>query len=475
MLIKKKRENRFEERTFVLPSSSLFSGISIEEVRASGLDFIDYLVKNKRYSYEDVARAIAQENGKEFSPRVPDDAQVVGRFLVGASDRKRYHYLPLGDVVVPKDVFLKAFVVLGDEDRDTGAGEIFTFVYEKIIKAFKGAAITDVFVDAERDTYVISYKELGGGKRHYMTVSYEQGRKIIEHLKAKAATDSEVSITISDSPQSGKIYVPDVGLEIRCEFLPTPLGECASLRFLDVKGYFTTTLDKLGYSAQVRDALREIARKAQGFVLVGGPTGSGKSTMIKAVLLEINPMEKVIRAVEDPVEVVLQGVTHVQVNSQTSFADVIKSFMRANPDVIFVGEIRDSETAVRFLEASMTGHLAFSTIHANNAVENLQRLAMKALEGGIFKERELYKIMASNLLASISTRLLKRKNSGGVIPLVELFVPDEEERRLIEDGDFLSLAKKLRETGRDLYSEGMKLVNEGIVDEEEVKKYVIDI
>ena len=472
---RRQEEEVFEEREGrILPATSLLEGVSLEEVKASGLELIDYLVRNRGYSYQDIAKMIAQENGKEFASTVPEDVQRVGRVLISASTRKRYHYLPIGDVVVPKNVF-EQFFYMFDEEREITAGEVSTFVYEKIMKVFKSAPITDVFIDAERDTYVISYKELGGGKRHYMTIAYEQGRKVIEHLKARAAMYSEVSITVSDMPQSGKIFYPELGLEIRIEFIPTTLGECASLRFLDVKGYFSATLEKLGYPPKVQAALREIAKKSQGFVLVGGPTGSGKSTMIKAVLLEVNPTEKVIRAVEDPVEVIVQGITHVQVNSQTTFADAIKSFMRANPDCIFVGEIRDSETAVRFLEAAMTGHLAFSTIHANDAVENLQRLAIKILEGGLFTERELYKIMASNLLASISTRLVKRKDRSGVVPLVELFIPDEEDRRLIEEGDFLALKHRLREKGEDLYTEGMRLVEQGIIDKEEVLKYLVEI
>jgi len=453
--------------------------ISLEELRRTGLDLVEYLVRNRGLSYVEVAELLAMRRSKRFAKNIPPNVSpvktelgdVLGPVLISV-DGESYHYLPVADVVVPKDEYLRVYQQRSQEELEE-FGEISGFVYERIIKEFKGKPITDVFVDAERDAYIVSYKELGGGKRHFITISYEQGRRIIEHLKVKASKYSEVLTTVSDAPQSGKIFYPELDLEIRIEFIPTPLGEGASLRFLDVRGYFNATLDELGYSEEVKQVLKEVSKKAQGMVLVGGPTGSGKSTMIKAVLLEVDPHKKVIRAVEDPVEVIVRGVSHVQVNPQTSFADAIRSFMRANPDVIFVGEVRDTETAVRFLEASMTGHLAFTTIHANNAVENIQRLLLKVLEGGVYKEKEVYKIIAGNLLVSISTRLVKRKDGKGVVPLVEVFAPDPEDRRLLEEGDFLTLAERLRSKKKDLYSEGMRLVEMGIIDKEEVEKYSV--
>ncbi len=453
--------------------------VPLEELRRTGFDLVEYLVRNRGLSYVEVAEMLARRKSKRFAKKIPPNVspvktglgEIFGPILISV-EGESYHYLPIADVVVPKDEYLRVYQQ-GVQEEFVELGEISGFVYERIIKEFKGKPITDVFIDAERDAYIISYKELGGGRRHFITISYEQGRRIIEHLKVKASKFSEVLTTVSDAPQSGKIFYPELDLEIRIEFIPTPLGECASLRFFDIRGYFNTTLDELGYSEEVKQVLKEISKKAQGMVLVGGPTGSGKSTMIKAVLLEIGPHKKVIRAVEDPVEVIVRGVSHVQVNSQTSFADALRSFMRANPDVIFVGEVRDTETAVRFLEASMTGHLAFTTIHANNAVENIQRLILKVLEGGVYKEKEVYKIIAGNLLASISTRLVKRKDGKGVVPLVELFVPDPDDRRLLEEGDFLTLTERLRSKKKDLYSEGMKLVEMGIIDKEEVEKFVI--
>jgi type II secretory ATPase GspE/PulE/Tfp pilus assembly ATPase PilB-like protein len=476
---KKRQEEVVSERVSFTDAPFRDFGISLEELRRTWLDLVEYLVRNRSLSYMEVAKMLAVRRSKRFSEKLPENIKpirtevgdIFGPILISEGGES-YHYLPIADVVVPKNEYLRVYQQTAQREAEE-LGEISGFVYERIIKEFKGKPITDVFVDAERDAYVVSYKELGGGKRHYITVSYDQGRRIIEHLKVKASKYSEVLTTVSDAPQSGKIFYSELDLEIRIEFIPTPLGEGASLRFLDVRGYFSTTLDELGYSEEVRQVLKEISKKAQGMVLVGGPTGSGKSTMIKAVLLEVDPHKKVIRAVEDPVEVIVRGVSHVQVNPQTSFADAIRSFMRANPDVIFVGEIRDTETAVRFLEASMTGHLAFSTIHANNTIENIQRLLLKVLEGGVYKEREVYKIIAGNLLASISTRLVKRKDGKGVVPLVEIFVPDYEDRRLLEEGDFLSLTERLKDKKKDLYSEGMKLVEQGIIDREEVEKYLI--
>lgn len=454
-----------------------FNGFSVEDLQRSGLDLVEYLHRNLGYSYEDIAKRFAIHYKKEFATSISEPVSEVHGRLLGANSRKRYHYLPsLADVVIPKTVYLSALKSAKSEEAGLYVeGEVSSFVYEEVIKRFKGAKITDVFVDADRDFYTISYKELGGGRRFYKTVSNSLGRRIVEHLKVMASKDSEVSTTITDSPQSGKIFYKELDLEIRIEFIPTPLGECVSMRFLDIRGYFNTRLEELGYSEELVGILREIAKKAQGFVLVGGPTGSGKSTMIKSVLLEMEPDKRVIRAVEDPVEVVVQGVTHVQVNPNLSFAQAIRSFMRANPDVIFVGEIRDGETAMAFLEASMTGHLALSTIHANNSIDNLQRLAIKLIETSSMGEQEVFRAMASNLLVSLSTRLLKKRDGSGVVPLVEIFVPDDHDRELLERGEFLKLLQRQREKGKDLLSEGQKLISLGIVSREEVEKYILSV
>lgn len=454
-----------------------FPELDIESFIKTGLELVEYVHRNLGLTYAQIARALAKAYSREYRDSIDESVYLLKNRLIGSKTQKRYHYLPVGDVVIPKDLYL----LLERKAREEGArqeeegGEISGFVYEEIIKKFKGEKITDVFIDAERDAYVISYKELGGGRKHYKTVSYSIGRRIVEHLKTKAANFSDVTTSIVDSPQSGKITYAELDLEIRIEFIPTPLGECCSLRFLDIKGYFNTSLVELGYSQELVDVLKTVAKKNQGIVLVGGPTGSGKSTMIKAVLLEMNPQERVIRAVEDPVEVIVRGVTHVQVGPGVSFAGAIRSFMRANPDVLFVGEIRDGETAMAFIEASMTGHLALSTIHANDAVDNVQRLALKILEQQIMGEAELNKVLASNLLVSISTRLVRRKDKEGVIPLVEVFMPDEEERYLLEKGEFLKLKQRQKQKGRDLLSEGKKLADMGIIDLESALKYIIEI
>ncbi len=474
---REKKEDKIEEREGPAQGIFLPEGISrlvsVEEVLASGLDLIEYLATNRGMSYSQVAELLAKNYQKGYASKV-EVVDIVDDRLI-SSDGRSCHYLPLSsvEVVVPKDFYESVYFAFTKRGKDEETGEISEFVYERIIKHFKDKAITDVFIDADRDAYHIHYKELGGGKRHYLTVSYEKGVKIVEHLKAKASRYSEVNLSIRDEPQSGKISYEELGVEVRIEFIPSPFGEGVSLRFLPVSGYFSKRLVDLGYPEDITKALQELSRKAQGFILVGGPTGSGKSTMIKAMLIEMDPEKRVIRAVEDPVETPVKGVMHVQASENLSFARAIRSFMRANPDVIFVGEIRDSETALAFIEASMTGHLALSTIHANNSVENLQRLTMKIVESGKFSQEEVYKIMAGNLLGSISTRLVKRKDGKGVVPLVELFLPDEEERILIEKGNFLALERRMKEKGRDLYSVGMKMVKEGLIDEGEVVKYLI--
>src|SRR5262249_12595741 len=140
------------------------------------------------------------------------------------------------------------------------------------------------------------------------------------------------------------------------------------LRILD-KESIRLELDKLGMQDQERDLFRKAFRRAHGAVLTTGPTGSGKSTSLYSALLELNTPEKNIITIEDPVEYQIRGITQVQVNIKAglTFANGLRSMMRADPDILMVGEIRDRETAQIAVEGALTGHMVLSTLHTNDA------------------------------------------------------------------------------------------------------------
>ncbi len=177
-------------------------------------------------------------------------------------------------------------------------------------------------------------------------------------------------------PQDGKIVVKVKGLplELRVATIPTIFGESAVLRVLASGGGLT--FDKLNLSENNYKNLDKLVTNPQGILLVVGPTGSGKTTTLHAVIGRINTPERKIWTAEDPVEITQKGLQQVQIDHKIGFdfATALRSFLRADPDVILIGEMRDKETAHSGIEASLTGHLVFSTLHTNSASETIIRL-----------------------------------------------------------------------------------------------------
>jgi type IV pilus assembly protein PilB len=163
--------------------------------------------------------------------------------------------------------------------------------------------------------------------------------------------------------------------------LPTQRGEGATVRILDTRNAMRT-LDDLGMGQEARDPFEGAVRRPYGAVLVTGPTGSGKSTTLYAALSALNSVEKNVITIEDPVEYQIEGVSQINVNPKAglTFASGLRSILRADPDVIMVGEIRDAETARIGIEAALTGHLVLSTLHTNDAPATITRLAKMGIE-----------------------------------------------------------------------------------------------
>jgi type IV pilus assembly protein PilB len=194
---------------------------------------------------------------------------------------------------------------------------------------------------------------------------------------------SDLNIAEKRVPQDGRVSVTveERRVDLRVTTLPTQRGEGATIRILD-KENAQRTLDELGMDGTARERFEESFHQAYGAVLVTGPTGSGKSTTLYAALQEINDVERNIITVEDPVEYRLNGINQINVNRKAglTFATGLRSILRADPDVIMVGEIRDAETARIAIEAALTGHLVMSTLHTNDAPGAIIRLAKMGIE-----------------------------------------------------------------------------------------------
>jgi len=200
---------------------------------------------------------------------------------------------------------------------------------------------------------------------------------LAQALIARVKVMSELDIAETRMPQDGRIELTVGGrsVDLRVSTLPTMYGESTVMRILD-RSVVALELDNLGLDKGVIDTLRHYTALPHGIFLVTGPTGSGKTTTLYAMLNEANRESTKIITVEDPVEYDLEGIVQVPVNEEigVSYAQVLRTILRQDPDVILVGEIRDRETAQTAIEASLTGHLVFSTLHTNDAPSAVTRL-----------------------------------------------------------------------------------------------------
>jgi MSHA biogenesis protein MshE len=199
------------------------------------------------------------------------------------------------------------------------------------------------------------------------------GPALVLRLKLMAGLD----ISEKRLPQDGRlnVIVRDQKIDVRMSSMPTQYGESVVLRLLNRKATLQR-LDRLGMPADMLQRFQELLQRTAGMILVTGPTGSGKTTTLYAALAELNTVERKILTVEDPVEYRLAGINQVQVNEKIdlSFARVLRSTLRQDPDVVLIGEIRDEETAQIGMRAALTGHLVFSTLHTKDAASTPIRL-----------------------------------------------------------------------------------------------------
>jgi type II secretory ATPase GspE/PulE/Tfp pilus assembly ATPase PilB-like protein len=287
----------------------------------------------------------------------------------------------------------------GDREVDLNDSAVVRLTNQIILDAYKAGA-SDIHIEpyvGKNDT-VIRYR-VDGGCLEYQKVPASFKRALVARLKIM----SNLDIAERRKPQDGKIKfkLPDSKeIELRVATIPTAGGnEDVVMRILAASE--PIPLDKLGMTDRNFREFREIISKPYGLILCVGPTGSGKTTTLHSALGYINKPDRKIWTAEDPVEITQYGLRQVQVQPKIgfTFAAALRAFLRADPDVIMIGEMRDEETAHAGIEASLTGHLVFTTLHTNSAAETVVRLLDMGLDPFNF---------ADALLGVLAQRLVKR-------------------------------------------------------------------
>lgn len=239
---------------------------------------------------------------------------------------------------------------------------------DRLISEANHIGSSDIHIEIYHDKARIRIRIDGHLIQRY-TVAKEEYPELVNKIKIRANLD----ISERRLPQDGRIEFED--FDIRVSILPTLHGEKIVLRILGHDAS-SISIDKVGFSEREKEDYLEGVRKPNGIILISGPTGSGKTTTLYATLKLLNDERRNIVTVEDPVEYTLEGINQVQLKESIglTFASALRSFLRQDPDVIMLGEIRDGETAQMAIRAALTGHLVLSTIHTNSAWGTISRL-----------------------------------------------------------------------------------------------------
>lgn len=392
--------------------------------------------------------SIARENGV-----LPLYVDASGELVVGMADltalsvlddlRILYGY-PLRPVIVPVNVLedatqhaydkaaqsAEAIIEKADEDGEGGAAQdleldeevgyddpnqatIIRFVNAVLSQAIKERA-SDIHIEPYEKDLVVRYR-IDGVLKESLRPSAKFKSTIVARVKIMAG----MNIAEKRLPQDGRIRRKLGGREIdlRVSTVPVRHGERVVMRLLEKGRVFS--LDKIGMAGDTLTRFRELIQRPHGILLVTGPTGSGKSTTLYSAMTEINGPDVNILTIEDPVEYEAQGIGQVQVNPKIdlTFASALRSFLRQDPDVIMVGEVRDSETALNAVQASLTGHLVFSTLHTNDAATAFARLCDMKVEPFLVADTMLG-VIAQRLVRTLCTQC-KRQYVPTEVELIE--------------------------------------------------------
>ncbi len=393
-------------------------------------------------------------------------------------------------------------IAAASQQADAPVVKLVNLIMNEAIKA----NATDIHIEPLTKHTRVRYR-IDGALREVMTPPIGMHPGIISLIKVM----SKLNIAERRLPQDGHISLKTSikSVDVRVSITPTVLGEKVVMRLLD-KGEFGFKLTTLGFEPDDMEIFKKIIRRPYGIIIVSGPTGSGKSTSLHAALKEIEDIETNIVTVEDPVEYRVEGVTQIETKEQIglTFGSALRSVLRQDPDIVLIGEIRDEETADIAIKFSLTGHLVFTTLHANDAPSTITRLIDIGIKPYLVGS-SLCLVMAQRLVRKICPHCIsdyhpteQELNDCGITPeeaalinfkigrgcvhcdntgysgrtgIFELLTINPEIRRIIYEGGNQDLIEEaaLRNGMRSLHDAAIIKMKEGITTIREVIKMTI--
>lgn len=330
---------------------------------------------------------VGLRTGRQVVPVVTTPAQIeyaISKYVTSADA-----FEEIADLAAAKDE--DEVSAIGDEDVPV------VRLVNQIIREAAHDNASDIHIEPGPHKVRIRYR-VDGVLHEVATVPVSARAGLLSRIKVMA----EMDIAERRRPQDGRIGILIDGrmIDMRVATLPTPFGETVVIRLLNHEAV-QPTVEDLGMREHHRDMLEHFLSKPYGQILVSGPTGSGKSTTLYACLQQLNSVERKIITIEDPIELQIEGVTQMAVNPHIglTFVTLLRTVLRADPDVVMVGEIRDPETAGIATRAALTGHLVLSSIHTNDAPSALTRLS----------DMEVAPFIASSALVGVVAQRLVRK------------------------------------------------------------------